>query len=166
MASFRLPESILWWAQVTVTPEDSKTAVLSKGIRKGFIGVIPVGGQETPNSTVGASLLWKKAQKNAKKKHTSDVIKSTIPYRNPFLTGRVWNPWKVASRIISRHQFIIVSTRRIVPKINRAVLFTWNQRIRPEVIINALIAPVKGQGLWSTRWYGCWWVIIYRFCTK
>lgn len=89
MASTRFPERILWWAQVTVTPEDKSTAVLSRGTKNGLIGVIPVGGHETPNSIVGASLLWKKAQKNAKKKQTSEVINNIIPYRNPFLTDKV-----------------------------------------------------------------------------
>jgi len=48
---------MLWWAQVIVTPEDKRTAVFSSGTRNGFSGVIPVGGQATPISTVGASLL-------------------------------------------------------------------------------------------------------------
>jgi hypothetical protein len=48
---------MLWCAQVTVTPEERSTAVLRRGTKNGFIGVIPVGGHETPNSTVGASLL-------------------------------------------------------------------------------------------------------------
>ena len=114
---------MLWCAHVIVTPDDSRTAVLRRGTRKGFIGTIPVGGQHTPSSIVGASLLWKKAQKNAKKKHTSDVINSIIPYRSPVLTGKVWDPWKVASRITSRHHFIIVITSNRVPAINRKFLF-------------------------------------------
>lgn len=64
---------------MTVTPDDSNTAVLRRGTRNGLIGVIPVGGQETPSSIVGARLLWKNAQKNAKKKHTSEVMKSIMP---------------------------------------------------------------------------------------
>ena len=57
MASLRCLERILWWAQVTVTPEDSNTAVFSRGTKNGFIGLMPVGGQATPSSIVGASLL-------------------------------------------------------------------------------------------------------------
>lgn len=49
---------MLWWAQVTVTPEASKTAVLSRGTSKGFNGTMPVGGQHPPNSGVGARLAW------------------------------------------------------------------------------------------------------------
>ena len=62
-----------------MTPDDRSTAVFSNGTRKGFRGVIPVGGQVTPISTVGARLLWKKAQKNAKKKQTSEVINKIMP---------------------------------------------------------------------------------------
>lgn len=56
MASFRLPSMMLWWAQVTVTPEAKSTAVLSRGTSKGFKGLIPVGGQQPPSSGVGARL--------------------------------------------------------------------------------------------------------------
>ena len=57
MASFRFPARILWWDHVMVTPEDSRTAVLRRGTKKGLRGVIPEGGQVTPISTAGASLL-------------------------------------------------------------------------------------------------------------
>ena len=72
-----------------VTPDDRRTAVFSKGTKKGLRGLMPVGGQVTPISTLGARLLWKKAQKNAKKKQTSEVMNSIIPYRSPFITMRV-----------------------------------------------------------------------------
>ena len=62
-----------------VTPDERRTAVFRSGTRNGFNGVIPVGGHVTPISTDGASLLWKKAQKKAKKKQTSDVINKIIP---------------------------------------------------------------------------------------
>jgi hypothetical protein len=71
---------------VTVTPDASNTAVFNKGTLNGFSGWIPVGGQAQPSSGVGAKLLWKNAQKNAKKNSTSDVINRIIPQRNPFVT--------------------------------------------------------------------------------
>lgn len=86
MALVRFPSISLWWAHVTVTPEASKTEVLSSGTLNGLIGVMPMGGQQHPSSGVGASLLWKKAQKNAKKKHTSDRINRIIPHRRPLAT--------------------------------------------------------------------------------
>ena len=82
----RLFSSNLWCAQVTVTPDANRTAVFSKGTLNGFSGVIPAGGQQHPSSGVGDSLLWKNAQKKAKKNSTSDVIKRIIPHRNPFVT--------------------------------------------------------------------------------
>lgn len=58
VASFRVPSIIEWWAQVTVTPEARRTAVLRRGTSNGFNGLIPLGGQEPPSSGVGARLEW------------------------------------------------------------------------------------------------------------
>lgn len=93
----------LWCAHVTVIPEAKRTAVFSKGIEKGLMALIPVGGQTQPNSVVGESLLWKKAQKKAKKNITSETMKRIIPHRRPVVTKEVWNPIIVPSRIMSRH---------------------------------------------------------------
>lgn len=95
----------LWCAHVTVTPEANSTDVFRSGTLNGFNVLIPTGGQQHPISGVGANLLWKKAQKNAKKKHTSDRINNSIPYRNPLATYDVWCPKKVASRATSRHHW-------------------------------------------------------------
>jgi hypothetical protein len=99
----RVPSIILWWAHVTVTPDANRTAVFRSGILNGFSVLIPTGGHVHPNSGVGASLLWKNAQKKAKKKHTSDRINSSIPYRRPVVTYELWNPINVPSRDTSRH---------------------------------------------------------------
>jgi len=82
----RLCSKRLWWAQVTVIPDASRTAVFNNGTLNGLRGVIPVGGQAQPSSGVGDSLLWKNAQKNAKKNSTSEVINRIIPHRRPFVT--------------------------------------------------------------------------------
>lgn len=47
---------MLWWAQVTDTPEASRTAVFNSGTSNGFSGLIPVGGHVRPSSRVGARL--------------------------------------------------------------------------------------------------------------
>lgn len=60
--------------------------MFSRGILNGLMGVIPVGGQEHPNSAVGANLLWKKDQKKARKKQISEIIKRIIPQRRPKVT--------------------------------------------------------------------------------
>jgi len=44
---------------------------------------MPGGGQVQPISGVGARLLWKKAQKKAKKNITSEAINRSIPIRSP-----------------------------------------------------------------------------------
>jgi len=62
-----------WWAQVTLTPEESKIIVFIKGTLKGLKATKPIGGQMQPNSTLGERLLWKKAQKNEKKNITSET---------------------------------------------------------------------------------------------
>lgn len=74
---------IAWWAQVTLTPEDTSTIVFNKGTWNGLKTTKPNGGQTPPNSTLGASLLWKKAQKKLKKKNTSETINNSIPQRKP-----------------------------------------------------------------------------------
>ncbi len=71
---------------MTVAPEANRTAVFRSGTLKGFNGVMPNGGQQQPSSGVGASLLWKNAQKKAKKKSASDKINSIIPQRSPEAT--------------------------------------------------------------------------------
>jgi hypothetical protein len=63
--------------------------VFSRGTLNGFKGWIPVGGQEQPISGVGDKLLWKKAQKKARKNITSEVINKIIPQRKPVVTKLV-----------------------------------------------------------------------------
>jgi hypothetical protein len=60
--------------------------VLRRGTLNGLSCLIPVGGQQHPSSGVGDRLLWKKAQKKAKKKSTSEVINRIIPQRKPVVT--------------------------------------------------------------------------------
>lgn len=55
------------------------------------------------------------------------------------------------SRITSRHHWIIVSKIIIVPKNIGIVECPWNHEAVPTVSANAPIAPVSGQGLYSTR---------------
>jgi len=78
--------NISWWAQVTVTPDESRRIVLSSGILIGLNGWIDMGGHICPNSTVGEILLWKKAQKKDTKKNTSEVMNRIIPVFRPFIT--------------------------------------------------------------------------------
>lgn len=84
-------------------PDDNNMIVFSSGISIGLNVLIPFGGHVIPISIVGASLLWKNAQKKEMKKNTSDTMKRIIPSFSPFTTLIVCFPWNVPSRTISRH---------------------------------------------------------------
>lgn len=110
MASSKLFLIIAWWDHVTLTPEDNKIIVFNKGTPKALNTLIPKGGQIEPSSILGDSLLLKKAQKKEKKNITSDKINNTIPHRIPVSTINVWSPWKVLSRVTSRHHCAITKS--------------------------------------------------------
>lgn len=75
-----------------MTPDARRTAVLRRGTENGFSGVISGGGQVHEIWGVGASLLWKKPQKNAKKNMISEIINKIIPNFRPFNTKDEWCP--------------------------------------------------------------------------
>ena len=52
---------------------------------------------------------------------------------------------------MSRHHWIIVSRTPVIPRIRRSILNWWNHFTSPVVNIIALIDPVSGHGLISTR---------------
>ena len=108
---------------------------------------------------LGDNLLWKKAQKNLKKKKISDTINKIIPHRNPNSTIEVWSPCIAPSRLISRHHWIITIISKNIPIKNNKSLFKWNIETIPEVKYNPPIAPNKGQGDSSTIWKG--WHILF-----
>lgn len=122
-----------------------------RGTAYGSRGSIPMGGQDDPSDGAGASLLWKKAQKNEKKKATSETIKRIIPIRRPRITGDVWWPRVVLSRVTSRHHWNIVKFVMVSPVMRQRVVLVWNQIVRPQVRERAPVAAVRGQGLSSTR---------------
>jgi hypothetical protein len=142
----------LWWAHVTVNPEVNKINVLSNGICIGLKVWIPFGGHNIPNSIVGDNLLWKNPQKKEIKKKTSEVINKIIPHRRPIVTVYVCNPWKVPSRVISRHHWYIIINVIKDPSKNKLLLNIWNHLMIPIIVIIALKAPKIGQGLTSTKW--------------
>lgn len=155
----RLFSRRLWCAHVTVTPDASKTAVLRRGTLNGLRGYTPDGGQQQPSSGVGDRLLWKNAQKKAKKNRTSDVINKIIPHRRPVVTYEVWWPINVPSRITSRHHWIIDAIIKIADIIRHDVPCPWNHLAIPIARVRAPIDDVKGHGLYSTKWKG--WRVIY-----
>ena len=56
-----------------------------------------------PISILGERDIWKNVQKKEKINKISDTINKIIPNRINIVTLIVWNPWKVLSRITSRH---------------------------------------------------------------
>lgn len=86
-------------------PEARRIVVLSKGIWIGLKVWILLGGQIIPTSILGESLLCRKAQKKEMKKNTSETINRIIPHCSPLTTLFECIPWKVASRVISRHHW-------------------------------------------------------------
>jgi len=57
--------------------------VFNNGTSNGSNAVIPTGGQVPPIWISGPKELWKNAQKNDTKKHTSDNTNNNIPYLSP-----------------------------------------------------------------------------------
>lgn len=144
-----------WCAQVTVTPEESKITVLSKGTPNALKGRIPFGGQALPNSTLTAKLLWKKAQKKLAKKKTSETMNKIIPHRSPNSTMEVCIPIKVPSRETSRHHCDVIISMDKELTMRSLGSLKWNHFRSPDVRARPLIDASRGHGDSSTRWKGC-----------
>jgi hypothetical protein len=94
-------------AIVIVIPELSKSNVFTNGNPQTSSGCVSTGGHTAPIVAGGINVKWKKAQKNAKKNITSDVINSNIPSLSPVCTFLVWCPF-FDSRKILINQFNVV----------------------------------------------------------
>jgi len=145
---------IEWWHQVTDTPEEIRSKVLSKGILIGLKGTILSGGQDCPNSSEGEILLWKKAQKKEKKNKTSDKIKRSIPIWRPTVTCKLWLPWLEVSEKTSRHHR--KETNKIMKKdiIKVTEVLALVQKTTELTKKRAEKDARIGQGLFSTMWNG------------
>ena len=156
---------IEWWHQVTVHPERSNINVFKRGICQGFKTFNPLGGHIEPISIEGDKLLWKKAQKKAKKNKISDTINKIVPKRRPIWTIPVWWPSYVASRTRSRHHKNMVekSKRKPLIKIKLAPLYACIYITNPITQQKTAREAKKGQGLGSTRWNGCLWTDFETF---
>ena len=124
--------------------------VLSMGTSNGLMASIPTGGHTLPTSTLGLKEAWKKAQMNAKKKKTSEQMNNTIPIRMPLSTLRVCFPWKVASRVTSRHHWNIVARTRPRPAQIKLASYLWAYAANPATKQRLPTEPVRGHGLKST----------------
>lgn len=128
--------------------------MFNKGTPHGEKGIIPKGGHCPPNSTLGANLAWKKAQKKDRKKNTSEIMNNTIPDWSPSITIFVWSPWKDPSRETSRHQInaVAISPKRL--KSNESGNLQWNHLHRLVVKLILKHEINRGQGDSSVRWKG------------
>lgn len=146
-------------------PEDNRIIVLRRGILYGLNDIIELGGQFLPISILGERDMWKNIQKKEKKKKISEVINKIIPIRINFETFKVWHPWKVLSRVISRHHWKEFKINNINPKINNLFEDSWNNWIVPVSIIINLNEHIKGHGLRVTKWNGWEWdIFLYIIC--
>lgn len=155
--SVRLLLTIEWCAQVTVQPDNKRIKVFKNGISHGSKTATPFGGQIEPISTAGAKLLWKKAQKNAKKNKISDIMNKITPYLNPCWTIPVWCPSKVDSLITSRHQtnIVVSNSKKLKLKTKEPCLNACIYKTPPTAQEKAEKDATKGHGLGSTKWKGC-----------
>ena len=126
--------------------------VFNRGTPNGLNASTPIGGQQLPNSILGAKLLWKKAQKKDKKNITSDTMKRIIPQRRPFSTIELWRPWNLPSRDTSRHHWLQTTSNKNTLKSKIINNFSWNHETKPDAIPNPAIAANNGQGDSSTKW--------------
>jgi len=153
-AFLRLFLIISWWDQVTVTPEERRRMVFSKGILIGLKEVITVGGQFCPSSMVGEILLWKKAQKKETKNRISEVINRIIPVLRPFMTCLGCSPCSEASRWTSRHQVYLMMMVRISATKGRDFVVLFIKIRAEDTKARAPFEARMGQGLMVTKWKG------------
>ena len=89
----------------------------------------------------------KKSSKKRNKKNTSEMINKIIPNFIFLKTFLEWNPWKVLSRITSRHHWNIIINIINIPNKFNLIIFELNIFTVP---VNKIIIPnalIKGHGL-------------------
>lgn len=148
----RFPIIIAWWAHVIVIPEDSNATVFRKGIPIGLNVLIPFMGHSSPTWISGDNLEWKNAQKNDKKKNTSETINKIIPISKPFITSIVWSPFIVASRITSRHHWNLINKIDVIDTIRGIIEYPHIQSAEENITLNRAMEPRIGHGLTETKW--------------
>lgn len=154
---------IAWWHHVMETPEDKSNRVLSNGILTGLKGIILCGGHAWPKSILGEILLWKKAQKKDVKKNTSEIINNSMPACNPTVTCFLWFPCLVDSEKTSRHQLNAVMRINVKDNVKQQIILALIQMIIEIIRVKAPNEASKGQGLFSTIWYGWNFFVILIF---
>lgn len=149
------------WLHVKETPDPKRIIVFKRGIWKGLKASTPFGGHKIPSSVSGASIPWKKHQKNLKKNKISLKINNKIPFWRPLSTLFVWRPMWVLSRVISRHHCVLIIVKINTLKKNNIIVVKFIDKINPLVRSSAPKDLAKGHGLMWTMWNG--WNVIVNF---
>lgn len=68
----------------------------------------------------------------------------------------------MASRMTSRHHWIMDRIVKISARTRHLVPYPWNHLTRPTANVKAPKADVRGQGLNSTRWKGCRGITFFK----
>ena len=115
------------------------------------------GGHITPISRTGTKELVKKDQKNPINKSISLIINIINLTINPLRTTSVWNP-KLLSSLTSFTQRNAQPKDKLKPKSNNLTDLKLNKLMKPNIVVKKPQDNIIGQGLWSTKWYG-WYFI-------
>jgi len=148
------PARILLCLQVTLTPDLRRMRVFFRGIPILSTVSIPLGGNWTQISTTGTRAEWKNLQKNALKKKISFTMNHSTPILWDPVTLRVWFPWNVDSRVMSRHQIYMTKTIIARPiSLDSPPKGTLLHHLVTPVVNQSLPRLARnGWGLSSTRW--------------
>jgi hypothetical protein len=92
--------------------------VFNNGTFMGLNEWILLGGQFNPISMLGEILEWKYAQKNDRKKNTSEVINKIIPIFRPLVISEKCDPCLVVSLMIFFHHMKAVIIKIMLNKNN------------------------------------------------
>lgn len=121
--------------------------MFNNGINVGLKNLIFFGGQFNPSSIEGASELCKKFQKNEINKNISEIINRIILNLIKFMIKKLWFPWNVLSRIISRHQVIEIINMIIILRVKILFNIKFINIIFEIIKLKVLIDIKIGHGL-------------------
>jgi len=114
--------------------------------------LIPIGGHPAPISILEEIEEWKNAQNIETKRNTSEIINNTIPI---FKVKDVFFEW-APSKEDSIKIFLLQEKNTNIDKINDTknikLDFFLTNSITDNVIKNADMDPIIGQGLGLTKW--------------
>lgn len=151
---FRSPKRKYPLARFRVAEDHTRVTRLNRGSPSGLIGLTPIGGQQAPTKALGDHAMCPQAQKNLKKKQTSEAIKSTTDVVRQAVTPSVWTPHRVPSRVRSEIQKYTQYSSTGKAPTRKAPCPTQTHEINPRGRPARLNLANAGKGLGSTRAQG------------